>query len=128
MNGPIAFFGESEKGRFNYPYFCYSLYQLADTFGNPIEESLGLELAIQAIMHEREIIFFRVQEEGFSINDYLKSFEILKDKNKIKKLCAICLPKVGDHLILDSLDPICKIHKSLIITTQKDLFDYLLCA
>ncbi len=128
MNGPIAFFGESEKGRFHYPYFCYSLYQLADTFGNPPDDSLGLTFAIQAIMYEREIIFFRVQEEGFSIDDYMKGFEALKDTNKIKQLCAICLPKVGDHIIIDSLYPICQLHKSLIITTQKDLFDYFLSA
>ena len=128
MNGPIAIFGESQKGRFHYPYFCNSLYQLADTFGEPPNDSLGLNLAIQAIMYERDIVFFRVSEEGFSIHDYMKGFEILKNKNKIKELCAICLPKVGNHLILDRVDPICKIHNSLIITTQTDLFDYLLSA
>lgn len=128
MNGYIAFFGESEKGRFHYPYFCNSLIQLAETFGNPPEESLGVPLAIQAIMYEREIIFFRVDEEGYSIDDYIKGFEILKDKNKVKKLSAICMPKVSNNLIINSLNSICEIHKSLIITTEKDLFDYLLSA
>jgi len=122
----IALFGESEKGRFHYPYFCYSVEQLADTFGNPPPESQGLELAIQSIMYERDIIFFRVAEEGYSVDDYINSIEILKDTNQVKNLDAICIPKVSDHKILDSFDPICKLHKSLIITTQKDLFDYLI--
>lgn len=126
MNKPIALFGESEKGKFHYPYFCNNLPQLADTFGNPPEESLGLVFAIQAIMYERQIIFFRVKEEGFSIDDYMKGIEMLKDRGKIKKLSAICMPKVGNHLILDELDPICKLHSSIIITTEKDFFDYLL--
>jgi hypothetical protein len=128
MNYLIALFAESEKGRFHYPYFCDNLIQLAEIFGNPPEESLGLHFAIQAIMYERQIIFFRVQEEGFSIKDYMKGIEILKDKNKIKHLNAICLPKVGNHIIIDSLDPVIKLHRSIIITTEKDLFDYLLSA
>lgn len=127
MDGPIAFFGESEKGRFHYPYYCYSLHQMVETLGNSPEESLGLTFAIQALMYEREIIYFRVSEEGFSIHDYMKGFEILKDINKTKKLSAVCLPRVGDNKIIDSVEPISKLHKSLIITTQKDLFDYLLC-
>jgi len=126
MNGPMALFGETEKGRFHYPYFCSSLFQLSDIFGNPPEESLGLTFAIQAIMYERQIIFFRVQEEGYSIDDYMKGIEILKNQSKIKNLCAICIPKVGNHVIINSLNPICQLYKSLIITTEKDFFDYLL--
>ncbi|HEU64245.1 MAG: hypothetical protein KR126chlam4_00016 [Candidatus Anoxychlamydiales bacterium] len=126
MNKVIAFLGESEMGRFYYPYFCSSLTQLATTLGNPPEDSRGLDFAIQAIMYERDVIYFRVEEEGFSIKDYIKSFEIIKDKKKVKRLDAICIPGVGDIEIILQLDPICKLHSSIIITTQKDLFDYLL--
>ena len=59
MKNLIALFGESEKGRFHYPYFCKSLYQLADIFGNPPKDSLGLAFAIQALMYERFVIYFR---------------------------------------------------------------------
>jgi len=120
----VALFGMSEKGRFNYPYTCQTLAELADTFGNPPEDSLGLIFAIQAIMYEREVIFFRVQEEGFLEEDYIKGFEYLKDK--VKSLDAICIPKVGNPIIIDKLDPICKKFNSIIITTEKDLFDYLI--
>ncbi|NGX36782.1 MAG: hypothetical protein K1000chlam1_01635, partial [Candidatus Anoxychlamydiales bacterium] len=45
---------------------------------------------------------------------------------KVKNLDAICIPGVGSANIIDSLDPICKKHSSIIITTEKDLFDYLI--
>ena len=121
---PIAVFGQSELGQYHKAYFCNSIYQLVDTFGNPPENSLGLTLAMQALMFETKVIFFRVEEEGFSDMDYIKGFEILKNPNEIKKISAICLPNVGDHKIIDRTDLICKIHRCLLITTDKDLFDY----
>ncbi len=33
----IALFGEAEKGEFHAPYFCQTLEQLDDCFGNPPE-------------------------------------------------------------------------------------------
>ena len=126
MNKVIALLGESEMGRFHYPYFCNSLTQLATTLGNPPEDSRGLDFAVQAIMYERDVIYFRVEEEGNSLEQYMKSIEILKDKNRVKKVNAICIPKVGDREIISNLDLICKMHKSIIIMSEKDLFDYLI--
>jgi len=122
---PVVCFGQTEKGQYHRPYFCNNLFDLSDIFGNPPEDSLGLFFAIQALMYERQVIFFRVEEEGFSDIDYVKGFEILKNPNEIKKISSICLPNVGDHKIIDRTDILCKIHRCLIITTQKDLFDYL---
>ncbi|MES2122361.1 MAG: hypothetical protein V4492_06245, partial [Chlamydiota bacterium] len=68
MRLKIFLFGEAEKGDYCTPFVCKSLPQLADTFGNPPEESRGLMYAVQAILYERELIYFRVKEEGFSIN------------------------------------------------------------
>ena len=126
MQKVIAFLGESEMGRFHYPYFCYSLTQLATILGNPPEDSRGLDFAVQAIMYERNVIYFRVEEEGYSTKDYMQSIDIIKDKNKVKRLDAICIPGVGDKEIIFQLGPICKSHNSIIITSEKDLFDYLL--
>lgn len=126
MNKIIALLGESEKGRLHYPYFCKNLIQLQNFLGNPPEESQGLDFAIQALMYERDVIYFRVQEEGFNVKDYIKSFEIIKDKTKVKKLDAICIPGLSDKEIILKLARVCKSHSSIIITTQKDLFDYLL--
>ncbi|NGX63201.1 MAG: hypothetical protein KR126chlam6_00608 [Candidatus Anoxychlamydiales bacterium] len=126
MNSVIALFGESEKGRYCYPYYFSNVIELAETLGNAPDDSLGIELAIQALMYERDIIYFRVEEEGNSLEQYMRSIEILKDKNRVKKINAICIPKVGDSEIITNLDMICKMHKSIIIMSEKDLFDYLI--
>ena len=125
MRHVVALFGESEKGQFKKPYILRDLPQLIDILGNPPPESEGLFFAIQALLYEREIIYFRVQEEGFSKIDYLNGLKYLRNKEKIKKLDAICLPGVGDTEILNASQPICEIHKSHLITSQKDLYDYL---
>lgn len=122
MRHTVALFGESEKGQFKKPYILHELPQLVDLLGNPPPESEGLFFAIQALLYKREIIYFRVQEEGFSRSDYLAGFKHLE---KVKKLNALCLPGVGDMEILQASNPLCEIHKSPIISTQKDLFDYL---
>jgi len=127
MNYTIALFGEAQKGKFSYPYEIKHLSQLAARLGNPPKDSLGLYFGIQALMYERKLIFIRVKEEGFSINDYLKGFHHLKNPDKFPKLNAIGLPNVGDHIILDATYPLCVLHKSLLLITEKDLYDYLTC-
>ena len=121
----IFLFGEAEKGEFCTPLLCKSLPQLAETFGNPPEESLGILYAVQALMYERELIFFRVKEEGFSIPDYMRGIRLLKNQDAFLGLAAICLPGVGDEEIIDATSPICTLRHSLLITTEKDLYDYL---
>ena len=125
MQRVIALFGEAEKGQLEKPYIIRKLPELIDLFGNPPPESQGLFFAIQAILYEREVIFFRVQEEGFSKSDYFSGLKILKNKEKTKKLHALCMPGVGDKELLEAFHPLCEIHKSHLITTQKDLYDYL---
>lgn len=125
MRHIVALFGESEKGHFEKPHILKDLPQLIDQLGNPPPESEGLFFAIQALLYEREIIYFRVREEGFSKINYLAGLKYLGNQEKIKRLHALCLPGVGDTEILDASSPICAIHKSHLITTQKDLYDYL---
>jgi hypothetical protein len=122
MRHTVALFGESEKGEFKKPYVLHELPQLMDVLGNPPAGSEGLFFAIQALLYKREIIYFRVAEEGFSRSDYIMGFKHLE---KLLKLHAIALPGVGDAEILEATHRLCEIHKSPIISTQKDLFDYL---
>ena len=124
-NNTIALFGQSEKGVFHKPYLCKSLEQLVDIYGNPPTDSQGLLFAIQAILYNRDVLFCRVGEEGFSLEDYIPGMNYLKEIENIKHLCAICLPGVGDPQIIDATKPICKIYKSILIITEKDLYDYL---
>jgi len=124
----VALFGEAEKGEYHTPYLCKTLSELVKYFGNPPTESLGLHLAIQAILYERNLIFFRVEEEGYSTNDYLTGVTHLKEQNMIGNIAAICMPGVGTHQILSAVKPICAIYHSILITNEKDLYDYLTIA
>lgn len=126
MGHTIALFGEAQKGDFRKAYYCETLGQLADQFGEPPStESKGLHYAIQALLYEYGVIYFRVHEEGFSVNDYLKGLAFLESTKKIPDLTAICLPGVGNNEILEATSPICAVHNSFLIITEKDLYDYL---
>jgi hypothetical protein len=121
----MAVFGQAEKGQFKKPYFLCDLAQLVDTFGNPPPESQGLSYAVQALLYQRDLIYFRVEEEGFSTSDYLFGLKYLEDQEKIKSLNALCLPGIADPKIMKAIQNVYKIHKSFLITSEKDLFDYL---
>lgn len=121
----VALFGEAEKGDYQTAYHCQSLPQLADYLGNPPKESHGLFFAVQALLFRRDLIFFRVQEEGFSIQDYMLGLNILKKSNLVDQLAAICLPGVGNEEIIGESTSICQQLHSILITTERDLYDYL---
>lgn len=121
----MALFGAAEKGAFKTPHYLKALPQLVDYLGNPPQETEGLFYAIQAILYQREILYFRVLEEGFSRQDYLHGLKYLENRNKVKQVHALCLPGVGDAEILAATQNVCEIHKSLLITNQKDFYDYL---
>ncbi len=125
MKQVIALFGEAEKGAFKIPHTLNQLPQLVDLLGNPPNGSEGLFFAVQAILYNRDILFFRVAEEGFSQIDYMHGFKYLGDREKVKKVNALCLPGVGDPEILSASEWVCHLHKSLLITNQKDLYDFL---
>lgn len=122
MNGPaIALFGEAEKGSFNEGLICSEVTQLLDCYGNPPAESFGLYYAIQALLYNYQLIFFRVEHEGFSKQDYFNGIKILSESPVIRSVHAICTPGVGDHTIINALMPLCNI----LIMNEADLYDYL---
>ncbi|SCA62871.1 hypothetical protein SCG7109_AE_00280 [Chlamydiales bacterium SCGC AG-110-M15] len=125
MRNTIALFGETEKGEYKTAYFCQSVVQLMDNFGHPPKESHGLHCAIQFIMHDCNLIFFRVQEEGYSIGDYLTGLSFLENNQFVSQLGALCLPGVGNSEIIEATSPVCGIHNSLLIMNEADLYDYL---
>ncbi|MBU6383477.1 MAG: hypothetical protein KGQ49_06755 [Verrucomicrobia bacterium] len=125
MKQVVALFGEAEKGAFKTPHMLHQLPQLVDVLGNPPGDSEGLFFAVQSILYNREILFFRVAEEGFSRIDYMSGLKYLGDREKVKKMHALCLPGVGDPEILAASESVCHVHKGLLITNQKDLYDFL---
>lgn len=121
----IALFGEAEKGEFRTAYFCQNLEELDEYFGNPPPQSKGLYYAVQALLFKRNLIFFRVMEEGFSIQDYLSGARLLEQQRLIPHLDAICAPGVGDPAVLNALQPICQHYHSILISSEADFYDYL---
>lgn len=121
----IALFGEAERGEYRTAYFCQNLTQLDEYFGNPPPSSQGLYYAVQALLFQRNIIFFRVPEEGYSIEHYLAGLRLLEHQEVISHLDAICTPGVGDKKIIDAILPVCNLYHSILITTELDFYDYL---
>lgn len=121
----VALFGEAEKGEFGSAYLCETLPQLVDSFGNPPEESKGLHYAVQILMYQRELLFVRVKEEGYSFEDYLWGLRALTTQNLIQEITAICLPGVGNAEILDASVPLCQKYHSILLYNEADLYDYL---
>ena len=121
----IFLFGEAEKGEFCKPLHCKSLEHLSQSLGNPPQDSKGISYAVQTLMYDRNLIFFRVKEEGFSIPDYMKGLHLLQTQDLGFTLSALCMPGVGDTTILEATAPICTLHKILLIIDEKDLYDYL---
>lgn len=121
----IALFGEAERGEYRTAYFCEDLTQLDEYFGNPPTGSRGLYYAVQAILFQRNLIFFRVPEEGFSTQDYLSGLNLLEKQKLITQVNAICMPGVGDQEVLNAIKPLCSLHHSILITNESDFYDYL---
>jgi hypothetical protein len=125
MQYTVALFGEAEKGEFQKAYYCQNLAELSDCLGEPpSQECKGLHFAIQTLLFERDVLFFRVHEEGFSMQDYMKGLYLL-EKEQIPELSALCLPGVGDQEIIEATAPIVETYKSCLILTERDLYDYL---
>ncbi len=121
----IAHFGEAAKGDFRTAYICNNVVQLSETFGEPPAHSQGIVLAVQSLLFQQEVIFFRVHEEGFSLQDYLLGLKFLENKELFPSLSAICLPGVGSRDILDATTPLCQERRSILLFTSADLYDLL---
>jgi hypothetical protein len=121
----IALFGEAEKGEYRKAHFCQTVPQLLEDFGQPPPHSLGIYYAIQALLYQRSLIFFRVKEEGFSYQDYLLGLNFLQKNEIFSQLAAICLPGVGDAEIIEAISPVCALYHSILIMNEADLYDYL---
>jgi len=121
----IALFGEAEKGSFNTAYYFERLSDLSDKLGNPPEESLGLHYAVQALLYNQGVIYFRVKEEGYSVKDYLMGLKFLGENMEKRQVSGICLPGVGDNDIIQATQKLVKTQNCCLITTEGDLYDIL---
>lgn len=121
----IVIFGESKEGEFQKLIFLNTLPDLANKIGEPTETGTGVHMAIQAMLFNHDILFYKVTEEGFSTNDYLAGLKLLEKDTLSSSLAAIALPGVGTSEILNAASSLCALHKSLLIITEKDLYDFM---
>jgi len=122
----IALFGESEKGEYETAYLCRSLQELSDCLGHPPPDSLGLYCAVQTLLYSYPLIFIRVRQEGYSFPDYIQGIRLLQDCEQRLHVEAICLPGVGDPRIIEMVEPFCIKHRSVLMMSERDLYDYLM--
>ncbi len=122
----LTLIGEAAKGDFCTGVLCSSLWKLWDTFGEPPMDTEALFYAIQSLSFGKPVVFFRVEEEGFSLSEYelcLNSLDKAIPNNS--PLGALFLPKVGTGEIIEHSLEICIVHAGILIMNDKDFFDYL---
>lgn len=121
----IVLFGEAEKGAYQTAYLCRSLEELADSFGNPPDHSRGIDYAVQALLYRWQLLFFRVQEEGFSEQDYYFGMNLLRNQETIPSIMAICMPGVGNGQIIQAVEPVRARYHSILVISEADLYDFI---
>lgn len=120
----VALFGEAEKGKFQDPYSCRSLKELFDHLGNPLEKSLSIAFAIQSLLLNYNVLYFRVHEEGFSKKDYMQGIKYLEKRKEQMQLSLIAIPGVGDKEIIAEISKICTSYNCYMLIQKEDLYDY----
>ncbi len=122
----VALFGEAEKGIVHQVYFCRSLRDLFDNLGEPPNETQGLYFAVQTLLYGKQILYFKVREEGVSHEDYLFGFRLLRNvKSPLISLQALFLPGVGSSKLIDEGITLCREQHSLLLINEADFYDYM---
>lgn len=121
----IFLFGAAERGELCLPLYLTSLEQVLDFLGHPPDNSEGIHYAVQAVLYQHALIYFRVAEEGFSTEDYIQGLKFLNQRSLQTPLTAIGMPGVGDQEIIQAAITICHLYQSVLLVSQKDLYDYL---
>ncbi|SGA10320.1 hypothetical protein [Chlamydia abortus] len=126
MKLTIALFGEAEKGSYDTAYLCRSTTELYDHLGNGAATTKsGIALAIQALMYNYNVLYFRVREEGYCIDSYFFGLHFLNTQTTLKNITAMGLPGVGDQHIIEASKSLCRKYKSFLLFFEQDLYDLL---
>lgn len=120
----IALFGQAEKGLYYTPILCRTLPQLVGSVGQPPAGSSGIFYAVQSLLRHYSLLYFRVEEEGYSQQDYLVGLQVLSSQ-KIIPVSALFMPGVSSKEIIETGIETCRLHHSLLIMSEYDLYDYL---
>lgn len=122
----VVLFGEAERGKLQTPYLCSSLQQLFEYLGEPPVETVGLHFAVQTLLFNQPLLYFRVEEEGQSLDDYKAGLEMLRYLPSSQILLrALFLPRVGSEPLINECLSLCRTKHSLLLVTEPDFYDYL---
>ncbi len=122
MKPTIVVFGESEKGLYDTAYVCNSVSDLYEHLG---DGKSGISLAIQALMYNYSVIFFKVEEEGYSIDSYFFGLHFLNSQAAINYIVALALPGVGDRYVIEASYSLCRKYHCILLFRNHDLYDLL---
>lgn len=122
----VALFGQASKGSLDTVYFCRSLGDLLEYLGEPPKDACGLYYAVQTLLFGVSILYFRVREEGVSLDDYHFGFRLLREVHPpFITLKALFLPGVGSKAVIDEGISLCRNYHSLLIVREADFYDYM---
>lgn len=126
MKFTIALFGEAEKGSYEVAYLCRSTADLYDHLGASLATAKsGIFLAIQALMYNYNVLYFRVREEGYCVDSYFFGLHFLNTQTTLKNIIAMGLPGVGDQHLIEASKSLCQKYKSFLLLFEQDLYDLL---
>lgn len=120
MKSTFALFGEAEKGDYNKALLCHSQEDIDLYLG---QKTPGISLATQALSHGYDVLFFRVKEEGFSIDNYVFGLHFLNTNAQTFNLVAISLLGVGDFYVIEAARSLCQKYHCFLFISDKDLYD-----
>lgn len=98
------------------------LEELSLVLGEPIEGRSGVKDGIQALLYQYQLMFFRVQQEGLSVEDYYQGFAWIQ-KSRMP-ITAMKLPGVGSRGLLASANTICLQKGSILVIDEIDFYDF----
>lgn len=120
----IVIFGESTKGEFLNLFPIRTLPDLSTFLGGPTSSGIGIHMAIQSLLFEKEVLFIKVFEEGYDLDHYSLGLKEI-DRNPDLLIDAIALPGAGSNEIVKKASLLAKKKKAFIVLTEKDLYDFM---
>lgn len=120
----VAIFGESRKGEFLKLFYINTLPDLATHLGEPTASGIGIHMAIQSLLFQKDILYIKVLEEGYDLEHYSVGIREIENKTDLL-ISAIALPGVGSNEILKKASLLAKKKKAVLILTEKDLYDFM---
>jgi hypothetical protein len=122
----IILFGQAERGRMVTAYPCSTLERLFELFGEPPEGTKGLFFAIQTLLYHEPLLYFRVTEEGISLDEYLHGLQLICQPHfPLQEFRALFLPGVNADCVLEEGYKVCRSKQGLLLVDEADFYDIL---